>query len=223
MAVVTEPRSGNYYPAPVDDTRRAEIRASNSDRSEANAFLSAAMSVGALTPEEYTDRAGEALAATTLAQLDALLADLPMDRLGGVIAQSTVSQTRISNSGAAPVTKAVAVMSSSEISGGAVVGSALKATTFMGGVDIDLRNVEFTSPVLELRCKAVLGGIRIIVPDDVTVEIHGSGIVGGFSGAGAGAGKPGAPRVVIRGFSFLGGVEVERVARGAQAGPRRPN
>lgn len=190
---------------------------------EANAFLSAAMSVGALTPEEYTDRAGEALAATTLAQLDALLSDLPMDRLGGAIAESAISETRISNSGAAPVAKAVAIMSGSEISGGAVVGSDLKATAFLGGVDIDLRNVEFTAPVLDVRCKAMLGSIRIVVPDDVTVEVHGSGVAGGFSGAGAGAGKPGAPRVVIRGFSFLGGVEVQRVARGAQAGPRRPN
>lgn len=220
---MTQPQGGNYYPAPVDDARRAQIRASNSDRLEANAFLTAAMSVGALTPEEYTDRAGDALAATTLAQLDALLADLPMDRLGGAVAESTVNETRVSNSGAAPVQKALAIMSGSEVSGGAVVGSSLKATAFMGGVEIDLRHVEFTSPVLELRCKAMLGGIRVIVPDDVTVEVHGSGIMGAFSGRGAGPGRPGAPRVVIRGFAFWGGVDVERVARGASTGPRRPN
>ncbi len=220
---MTGPQGGKYYPAPIDDASRTHVRASNSDRTEANALLSAAMSVGALTPEEYTDRAGDALSATTLAQLDTLLADLPLDRLGGALAESTATVTRVSNSGAAPVTKAVALMSGSEISGGAVVGDALKATAFLGGVDIDLRNVEFTAPVLELRCKAILGSIRIVVPDDVTVEVHGSGILGSFSGAGAGPGKPGAPRVVIRGLALAGGVDIERISRGAQTGPRRPN
>ncbi|GAC57473.1 hypothetical protein GOHSU_20_00100 [Gordonia hirsuta DSM 44140 = NBRC 16056] len=220
---MTEPEGGNYYPAPLDDARRGQIRADNADRMRADAFLSAAMTVGALTPEEYSERAGEALAATSLAQLDALLADLPLDRLGGAVAESTAGQTRVSTSGAAPVARTAGILSGSELSGGAVVGSDLKATAFLGGVDIDLREVEFTAPVLEIRCKAMMGGIRIVVPSDVTVEVHGSGVGGSFSGAGAGPGRAGAPRVVIRGVAFLGGVEVTRVARGAETGPRRPN
>ncbi|MFT3659900.1 MAG: DUF1707 domain-containing protein [Gordonia sp. (in: high G+C Gram-positive bacteria)] len=219
----SEPQHGKYYPAPIGNEQRAAIRASNADREEAHAFLSAAMSVGALTPEEYTDRAGTALAAVTLAELDALCVDLPMDRLTGAVAEVALNETRVSVSGAAPVTRAVAILSGSEISGGAVVGSSLRAFAFMGGVEIDLREVEFTAPVLEISCTAIMGGIRIVVPSDVTVEAHGSGIMGGFSGRAAGPGRAGAPRIVIRGFALMGGVDTERKARGEHDGPRLPN
>ncbi len=221
---MTSDSSGaQYYPVPVGDAQRAAVRASNTDREQAHAFLSAAMSVGVLDFEEYTDRAATAIAAVTLAELDALCADLPMDRLVGAVADAQLDYTRISTSGASPVHKAVAIVSNSEISGGAVVGSSLKATSFLGGVDIDLRDVEFTAPVLTIACKAIMGGIRIIVPSDVTVEVHGSGVVGSFSGAAAGPGRPGSPRVVVRGLAMMGGVSVERVARGQDIGPRRPN
>ncbi|GAA3971447.1 DUF1707 SHOCT-like domain-containing protein [Gordonia caeni] len=218
-----EPHGGKYFPAPIGDDDRARVRASNADREEANAFLSAAMSVGALSPEEYTERAGTALAATTLAELDALCADLPMNRLGAAVAEGSLGPTRVSASGAAPVSRAVAIMSSSEISGGAVVGAELTAFTVMGGVEIDLREVEFTAPVLTISCRAIMGGIRIVVPSDITVEVHGSGIMGGFSGKAAGPGRPGAPRVVIKGLALMGGVETQRAARGENTGPRRPN
>ncbi len=223
LTSVTQPQHGKYYPAPIGNDQRAGIRASNADREEAHAFLSAAMSVGALTPEEYTDRAGTAMAATTLADLDALCADLPMNRLTGAVADVTLNETRVSDSGAAPVTRAIAIMSGSEISGGAVVGAHLSVVAFMGGAEIDLRDVEFTSPILEISCQAIMGGIRITVPTDVTVEVHGSGIMGGFSGRAAGPGQPGAPRIVIRGFALMGGVDTRRVGRGDDTGPRRAN
>lgn len=218
-----QPHGGKYFPAPIGDETRATVRASNADREEANAFLSAAMSVGALSPEEYTDRAGTALAATTLAELDALCADLPMNRLGAAVAEGSLDPTRVSASGAAPVSRSVAILSSSEISGGAVVGAELTAVTLLGGVEIDLREVEFTAPVLVISCHAVMGGIQITVPNDITVEVHGSGVLGGFSGGAAGPGRPGSPRVVIRGLALLGSVETRRAARGEDIGPRRPN
>lgn len=224
---------GKYYPVPVgddqsaDDQRtgdpRAAVRASNDDREQAHAFLSAAMSVGVLDFEEYTDRASNAMAAVTLADLDALCRDLPMERLVGAVADSQLDYTRVSTSGASPVVRTTAIASTTGIRGGAVVGSELKATSFFGGVEIDLREVEFTAPVLTIACKAILGGIKIIVPSDVTVEVHGSGVIGSFSGDAAGPGRPGSPRVVVRGVAFVGGVSVERVARGQQNGPRRPN
>lgn len=224
MKLVTqEPHGAKYFPVPLGDQARATTRASTADREEANAFLSAAMSVGALTPEEYTERAGTALAAVTLAELDELCADLPMDRLGGAVVSGRLDTTQVSTSGAAPVTRVSGIMSGGSVGGGAVVSSHLSAVALMGGVEIDLRDVEFTAPVLTVSCRAIMGGIRIVVPEDITVEVHGSGIMGGFSGRGAGPGRPGAPQVIINGFALMGGVETERAARGQNIGPRRPN
>ncbi|MFT4086783.1 MAG: DUF1707 domain-containing protein [Gordonia sp. (in: high G+C Gram-positive bacteria)] len=214
--------SGQYYPAPVGDERRAATRATDADREQAHSFLSAAMTIGALSPEEYTDRAANAVAAVTLADLDVLCADLPLSQLGGALATASPTQTRVSSSGAQPVRKATSILSSSELGGGAVVAESLKASTVLGGVDVDLRDVEFTAPELAVKVSAVLGTVRIVVPPDVTVEIHGSSVAGGFDSSAAGPGTPGAPRIVIRGRAVLGSVEVVRLARGAHDGPKRP-
>ena len=47
----------------------------------------------------------------------------------------------------------------------------------MGGIDIDLREVEFTAPQLTIRCAAIMGGIDITVPPDVTVEVNGLAVM----------------------------------------------
>ncbi|MCK0439700.1 DUF1707 domain-containing protein [Gordonia alkaliphila] len=218
-----EPHGAKYFPVPLGNDVRGQTRASTADREEANAILAAAMSVGALSPEEFTERAGTALAAVTLAELDALCADLPMDRLGGAVVSGRLDETSVSTSGAAPVTRVSGILSGGSIGGGAVVAGHLTAFSLMGGVEIDLRDVEFTAPVLTIACRAIMGGIRIVVPEDVTVEVHGTGIMGGFSGRGAGAGRPGAPRVIVTGFALMGGVDTERAPRGQNLGPRRPN
>ncbi|ALG83868.1 DUF1707 SHOCT-like domain-containing protein [Gordonia phthalatica] len=194
----------------MSDLEPRDVRASDADRERTHSLLSAAMSQGALTPEEYSERAGQAVNAKTRGELDLLVNDLPLDQLRSAAVDLPHNPTRISASGARPVTTATAIFGGREIGGRAVVGTSLAATAFMGGVELDLRNVEFTAPVLEIHCRAVMGGIEITVPHDVTVEIHGIGIMGGFGGRGAGPGNDGAPRVVIGGFAFMGGVGVRR-------------
>ncbi|MFT3715953.1 MAG: DUF1707 domain-containing protein [Gordonia sp. (in: high G+C Gram-positive bacteria)] len=210
-----------YFPATPDDPRRAQVRAGTADREEANTLLSAAMTVGALTPEEFTQRSASANAATTLGELDALCADLPLGSMGGALAELNAGETRVSSSGASPVRRATAVLSSNEVGGGSVVGDRLSATAVLGGVDIDLRDVEFTASTVTLRCKAIFGEVRIVVPTDVTVEVHGTPVLGAFSGDAAGPGGPNAPRVIVKGVAVFGAVSVERVARGVDTGPRR--
>ena len=104
-------------------------------------------------------------------------------------------------------------MSGWEIGGNAAVGDNLQAFALMGGIDIDLREVEFTAPQLTIRCAAIMGGIDITVPPDVTVEVNGLAVMGGFGGKAAGLGPPGAPVVVVTGLALMGGVDVKRKPR----------
>ncbi|WP_026918750.1 DUF1707 SHOCT-like domain-containing protein [Gordonia shandongensis] len=210
----------DFDPAPADSSGgdRPAIRVSTADRERTHSFLSAAMSHGVLTPEEYGERAERAAVARTRDELDALTADLPLDQL---CAAALPDETRVSTSGASPVTSAVAIFGGREVGGGAVMGDSLLAVAIFGGVELDLRRVEYTAPVLTITCRAVMGGIRITVPSDVTVEVHGTGVMGGFDGGAAGPGADGAPRVVVRGFSLMGGVDVTRRDRSAHLGPRR--
>jgi hypothetical protein len=82
---------------------------------------------------------------------------------------------------------------------------------FMGGGEIDLREANFADREVVINCVAVMGGMNVIVPPGVEVVVRGIGIMGGFDHREEGrSGDPGAPRVIVTGFAFWGGVGVER-------------
>jgi hypothetical protein len=60
--------------------RNRSIRASDADREGVARILRDHAVVGRLTPEELDERAGRALRARTLGELDVLLSDLPRER-----------------------------------------------------------------------------------------------------------------------------------------------
>ena len=141
--------------------------------------------------------------------------DLPVAQLGVAMPAATMSPgPRVTGgSSDAAVRHRLAIMSGSELSGTAVVADALTATAIMGGVEIDLREVEFTAPVLTVECVVIMGGVEIKVPEGVTVEVGGLGIMGGFGGKSQKSPRPGAPVVRVTGFALMGGVEVKVVPR----------
>jgi hypothetical protein len=62
-----------------------------------------------------------------------------------------------------------------------------------------------------INCVAIMGGMNVVVPPGVEVVVRGIGIMGGFDHREEGVpADPGAPRVVVTGFAFWGGVGVER-------------
>ena len=89
----------------------------------------------------------------------------------------------------------------------------VQCVAIMGGVEIDLREVEFTEPQLTVQCVAIMGGVDVVVPPDVTVEVGGFAIMGGFESRIDGPGRPGAPTVHVTGFALMGGVDVKRKER----------
>ncbi|AFR47935.1 DUF1707 domain-containing protein [Gordonia sp. KTR9] len=197
------------------DDRRARLRAADADRELVHEILSAAMAHGSLSPTEYEERAGKAVLAKTFGDLDLLTDDLPVAQLGVAMPAASLSPgPRVTGgSGDVAVRHRLAIMSGSELSGTAVVADQLTATAIMGGVELDLREVEFIAPVLTLQCMAIMGGVEIKVPDGVTVEIGGLGIMGGFSGRSQKASRPGAPVVRVTGLALMGGVDVKHVSR----------
>lgn len=61
-----------------------------------------------------------------------------------------------------------------------------------------------------INCVAIMGGIQIIVPPGVELDVRGIGVMGGFDQTDSpGPVEPGAPRVVVTGLAFWGGVEVK--------------
>lgn len=190
-------------PADRPDDRPA-VRVSDADRGRVHDILAAAMAQGYLSPAEYETRAGKAVEARTTDDLSPLTADLPVDAIAGSVSSTAPP-------GKAPVQRLIAVMSGSELAGDVAVSGTLTAIAFWGGVSIDLRQARFTTGTLEISATAVMGGIEIVVPPDVEVDIRGIGIMGGFDRRASGPGsRTNGPRVTITGVALMGGVSVER-------------
>ncbi len=186
------------------NTAGAESRAGDTDRIQLAQLLGDAAAQGRLPMSEYEDRLAKAYAAKTYDELDRLRADLP---------GSSMSPHRGGEPKPAPATVLLGIMSAFERRGRWNVPKRLTTFSLWGGGVIDLRYADFTSPDVEINAYSIMGGQTILLPPEVNVDIHGHGVMGGFDQSVEGEGKPGAPKVKVRGFSLFGGVGIKRKKR----------
>ena len=84
------------------------------------------------------------------------------------------------------------------------------AVAVMGGCDMDLRRAEIEGPEVEITAVAFWGGINIIVPEGFDVELQGFSFMGGRELRLRDVPiVRGSPRIVVRGFSIMGGIGVK--------------
>jgi len=155
-----------------------------------------------ISSEDLEARLERAYHAVTLAQLDAVVADLPAN-----LAPAAVP-------GTAPQ-RVVALLSAQEQRVTGVVPRQLQLRGQMGYVEMDLSRATFEPGVTEIDVRALMGYVQVRLPAGVRVECLGRAIMGFFSvkGAGAPAGAD-APCVVrVTGRAMMGFAEIT-VARG---------
>lgn len=193
------------------------IRASNEDRERVAQILHNALSEGRITVPELEERLDKVYAAKTLAELEPPIADLPGVSISGALqpAQSRTVDTRI---GGIPGSQAsIAIMSGASRKGNWVVPPNHNSFAFWGGVDLDLRKARFAERHSTITAVAIMGGIDIVVPDDIVVDVNGIGFMGAFetqdSKGASETPPPGAPVVKVTGFAFWGAVTVIRKPR----------
>ncbi|MDH6626711.1 hypothetical protein M2271_004528 [Streptomyces sp. LBL] len=196
-----------------------ELRASDADRERVAEVLREAVAEGRLDMEEFGERLDATYQARTYGELAPITRDLPA-------AARTDSAPRVSmakepapngswagriTGGEGSSTWAVAVMSGFQRKGRWTVPRRFTSFAFWGGGEIDLREANFAAGEVEINCIAIMGGMQVIVPPGVEVVVRGIGVMGGFDHREEGVpGDPGAPRVIVTGFAFWGGVGVER-------------
>ncbi|MEU5143295.1 DUF1707 domain-containing protein [Streptomyces sp. NPDC021139] len=195
-----------------------ELRASDADRERVAEVLRDALAEGRLDMTEFEERLDATYRARTYGELAPITRDLPV---GEVAAAPRVSMTKEPArgggwagriTGAEPSsTWAVAVMSGFQRKGRWTAPGRFNCFAFWGGGEIDLREADFSTGEVVINCVAIMGGMNVVVPPGVEVVVRGIGIMGGFDHSEEGVpGDPGAPRVVVTGFAFWGGVGVER-------------
>ncbi|MGA3154011.1 MAG: DUF1707 domain-containing protein [Streptosporangiaceae bacterium] len=194
-------------PEPAD---ARSLRVSDADRERVADVLRDAAGQGRITFDELDERLGVAYAAKTYADLEAVTSDLPAQPAFAQPARpaGAFPADRI---GGSPGTRfSLAIMSGATRRGPWVVPPAYVAVAIMGGVTLDLRDARFSQPEVTISAFALMGGIEIIAPEDIEVDVAGIGLMGGFDHSAGGPGIPGAPRLKVIGLAVMGGVDVKR-------------
>jgi hypothetical protein len=175
------------------------VLASDAERERVALVLRDAAAEGRLTLEELSDRVAAVYSSRTSTELDALTGDLP--KLATVTAlPERRSRTRW----------VVAVMSGATRRGRWRAGERCVSVAVMGGCQLDLRDAEITGPRLTIDAVAVMGGVTIIVPEGIEVEVSGLSLMGGKDVRVADVpARPGTPVIRVRALSVMGGVAVK--------------
>lgn len=166
-----------------------------------------------LTMDELEQRIDRAYKAPSVAELDALVAGLP------VLADEPVTATAASVApSSAPALHAVperdqliGIMSGHTRRGPWALPRHLKVFTVMGGIVLDLREAFIAPGVSEIEITALMAGVEVFVPPGVRVECTGSAFMGAFEvDQRAQWIAAGEDRVVrVTGFALMAGVDVK--------------
>lgn len=82
-------------------------------------------------------------------------------------------------------------------------------TAFMGGGKLDLREARAAGPEVVVDVLTIMGGFEIRVPETWTVVVDVLPIMGGYEDKTGHPADPSAPRLRIRGFVMMGGLEIK--------------
>ena len=182
-----------------------DVRAGDGEREAAVARLQVAVGEGRIDLDEFGQRAAAAYAATTTAQLEALLADLPapttaVPAVGEIVGEQT-SAALASVFGDVKLTATTAVPD--------------RASTVFGDIRIDLRGLRTSAEVVHLQLGTVFGDVEVIVSEGVAAEISGWTVFGDRKTQLAPVPRlAGTPRVVVRGRTVFGDLRLRSLAPG---------
>jgi hypothetical protein len=169
-----------------------------------------------LTVEAFEERLSRVHAASSLAQLEAVVADLAPLPPG---AASTALVPLTVNPVLAPTTKRIrSLFGNVERRGGWVVPARMEVKATFANVELDFRDARFTAAVIELDARVVFGNLEIIVPPQLAVDCEGSSVLGNIESQGSVAiADPDRPVLRIRGYAVLGNIEVHTRLPGESA------
>ena len=213
------------HPTSLTPPNRALIRRAQETRERVIARLSDHFAHDALDVDEFERRVTVAQTSDNPADIEALLADLP--EVGGPIAPVPAVVPTVVPALLPPERDRdtlYAIFGGIDRRGAWTVPRRMKIVAIMGGASLDLREARFPPGVVELDVTAVMGGIEIVVPPGLAVQMHGSAIMGGFADVDRAPANPDpdAPLLRVRGLTMMGGVSVSmRLPGESERGARR--
>lgn len=201
---------------PTDDQRptglvrpdRAAQARIHEARERAIAALSDAFADDVLEVEEFERRVTLAHTSEAVEAIAALTADLPAATTA--LVPATVALAPTAPDAGAPPETVYAIFGGVDRRGSWTVPRRWRVVAAFGGAQLDLREARFPTGIIDLEVKAVFGGVQILVPPGLAVEVSGTAIMGGFQNVNRAPAHPDpeAPLLRIRGVAIMGGVDV---------------
>jgi Cell wall-active antibiotics response 4TMS YvqF/Domain of unknown function (DUF1707) len=212
-------------PTSLTQPNRALIRRAQETRERVIARLSDHFAHDALDVDEFERRVTVAQTSENPADIEALLADLP-EVAGPIAPVPAVVPTVVPALLPAERDRDTlyAIFGGIDRRGAWTVPRRMRIVAVMGGAHLDLREARFPPGVVELDVTAVMGGIEIVVPPGLAVQMHGSAIMGGFADVDRAPANPDpdAPLLRVRGLTMMGGVNISmRLPGESERGARR--
>jgi cell wall-active antibiotic response 4TMS protein YvqF/uncharacterized protein DUF1707 len=204
---------------------RALVRRAQETRERVIARLSDHFAHDALDVDEFERRVAVAQTSENPSDIEALLGDLP--DIDGPPAPATAIVPTV-----VPALlpedsdrdTLYAVFGGIDRRGTWTVPRRMRIVAIFGGAHLDLREARFPPGVVDIDVTAVMGGIEIVVPPGLAVQMHGSAIMGGFADINRAPANPDpdAPLLRVRGLTVMGGVDVSmRLPGESERGARR--
>ncbi|MEY9878019.1 hypothetical protein ABH931_007543 [Streptacidiphilus sp. MAP12-33] len=104
--------------------------------------------------------------------------------------------------------KDTGVLASFSRGGHWVVGQEYRGTAVISSGVVDLREAEFAGPETTIHVSAWVGTVHVVVPEDVEVQLAGSGVLGNFTRDRPGTDLAPLHRLTVAGVAVLGNVLV---------------
>ncbi|MEU3526886.1 DUF1707 domain-containing protein [Streptomyces sp. NPDC038707] len=195
---MTEQTSGTDLGGPAGHGH--DMLVSDADREQVVERVREAVADGRLPLDELDGRLDRIYAARTRGELLAAGSGLPVPGTGDARVVDHAPTSRF----------ALGLFGGFRRDGGWVVPPRFTAWSMWGGGRLDLTEARFAAPETVIRAVALWGGIGIVVPDGIDVEVRGFGLFGAFGGREArglgGTAGASAPRVVVKGLALFGAV-----------------
>jgi len=173
------------------------VRASDDDRDRAVLALREHLAAGRLTLEEFTERMTASLAATTTADLDAPLRELPRPEL---------------HPRRRPTRFLLSIFSSVERQGRLRLRRRVFCLACFGNIDLDLREATLERDVITIVAFGLFATMDVYVPEGIEADIGGMIVFGHRNAHGSDVPPvPGSPLVRFNVFGLFSGVDLWRV------------
>ena len=175
----------------------AALALSTDAREAVIARLSTAFAHDELSLDEFEQRAAAVYRASAPAELQRLVADLPVRAQAAMTDAPPPLASRIG-----------AVFANVERGGALTVPPRIDIRAVLANVELDLSAAHFQPGVTEISIRAFLGNVELRLPAGARVENHGSGTMASFTSRVPPASGASAVQVRITGRAVLANVEI---------------